>query len=178
MEFYDHHAEGVLAYHARHAYDAEVALDLMSETFAQAYMSRMRFRGTTDAEAAGWLYRIAQRQLSRYFKRGQAQRKAMERLGIEPPLLDDEQQARIEELAGVPRLRNTLRAQLEHLSAGSRQALQLRVVRKSFPYSEVAKRLDISEQAARARVSRALRSLAAALDPSPYAEENQHDRYV
>ena len=172
MRFYDHHAEGVLAYHARHAYDADVALDLMSETFAQAYMSRMRFRGTTDAEAAGWLYRIAQRQLSRYFKRGQAQRKAMERLGIEPPLLDDEQAARIEDLAGVPRLRNTLRAELEHLSAGSRQALQLRVI-EELPYSEVAKRLDISEQAARARVSRALRSLAAALDPSPYAEENR-----
>jgi RNA polymerase sigma-70 factor (ECF subfamily) len=170
--FYDAHANAILQFHVRRIFDAEVALDLTSETFAQAYLSRARFRGRTDPEAAAWLYRIAERQLSRYFRRGKAERKAMDRLGIERPPLDDEQQGRIEELADVPRLRATLQRELERLSRASRQAVELRVV-EELPYPEVARRLDISEPAARARVSRALRAMATALGRNPYPEENQ-----
>jgi RNA polymerase sigma-70 factor (ECF subfamily) len=96
----------------------------------------------------------------------------MDRLGIERPPLDDEQQGRIEELADVPRLRATLQRELERLSRASRQAVELRVV-EELPYPEVARRLDISEPAARARVSRALRAMATALGRNPYPEENQ-----
>lgn len=170
--FYDEHAHGVLAYHTRRVYDAEVALDLTAETFAQAYLSRRRFRGRTDAEAGAWLYRIAQRHLSRYFKRGRAERTAIQRLGIETPQLDRQQQARIEQLADMTGLREALGAEVERLSIGSREALQLRVV-EELPYPEVARRLEISEQAARARVSRALRALATALDRRPNLEENR-----
>ncbi len=41
---------------ARRTADPEVALDLWGETFAQAVAGRRRYRGTTDEEAAGWLY--------------------------------------------------------------------------------------------------------------------------
>jgi DNA-directed RNA polymerase specialized sigma24 family protein len=49
----------VLAFLARRTFDTEAARDLMAETFAQAYRSRTRFRGSSDAEAAAWLYSIA-----------------------------------------------------------------------------------------------------------------------
>jgi RNA polymerase sigma factor (sigma-70 family) len=164
--FYDDHAEPLLAYLAKRVYDADVALDLTAETFAQAYVARGRFRGSTDGEAAAWLYKIAKRQLARYFRSGNVERKALRRLGIEPPQLDEEQQARIEELAEVAALRGALRAELGRLSPAHRDALELRIV-EELSYPEVARRLSISEQAARARVSRGLKALASALDAVP-----------
>ena len=50
--FYAEYAERVLIFHARRYLDAELAVDLMAETFAQALASRRGFRGRTDAEAA------------------------------------------------------------------------------------------------------------------------------
>ncbi len=168
--FYDEHAEALLAYLTKRVFDADVALDLTAETFAQAYLARRRFRGSTDEAAAAWLYRIAKRQLAQYFRKGRAERKALRRLGIEPPRVDEEQQARIEELAELGALRTALRVELGRLSRAHRDALQLRIV-DELPYPEVARRLSISEQAARARVSRGLKALAAALEAIPYVEE-------
>jgi len=51
--FYAEHAERVLVFLARRCLDSEVAVDLMAETFAQAYADRRRFRGTSQGEAAG-----------------------------------------------------------------------------------------------------------------------------
>ena len=98
-DFYRDHVEALLGFFARRVYDPQVALDLAAETFAQAFISRDRFRGSTEEQASAWLYRIARRQLSRFFRRAQVERRGLERLGIEPPQLDDEQQARVEELA-------------------------------------------------------------------------------
>jgi RNA polymerase sigma factor (sigma-70 family) len=164
--FYDEHAENVLAYMARRLPDADVALDLTAESFAAAFLARGRFRGSTDEAASAWLYRIAKRQLARYFRRGKLERRALARLGIEPPRLDDEQYGRVEELAGIVELRRTVRNELERLSGPQREALQLRVV-DELPYAEVARRLAISEEAARARVARGLRALAVALNHEP-----------
>lgn len=161
--FYSEHAERVLVYLAKRCLDSEIALDLMAETFAQAFADRRRYRGTTDAEAAAWVFGIARHQLSHYFQRGRAERKALRRLGIEVPALDDDEQARIEELAGLGRIRSALREHFERLSAEQQHAVQLRVI-DEMPYPEVARRLQVSEDTARARVSRGLRQLAASLD--------------
>jgi RNA polymerase sigma factor (sigma-70 family) len=168
--FYDAHAQALLAYLARRVYDAEIALDLTAETFAQAYASRHRFRGTTDRAAAAWLYRIAKRQLARYFRKGRAEKRALGRLGVRLPDLDEEQTARIEELAEIEGLRGVVREELARLSSAQRAALELRVV-EQLPYPQVATRLNISEQTARARVSRGLRRLAQALDQSSMSRE-------
>ena len=102
--FYDAHFEGVLRYLTRRTCDAEAGLDLTAESFAQAFLSRRRFRGTTDAEAAGWLYRIAKRQLAGYFKKGRSGREACERLGqyatVEALGFDDAL-ARAQDLLGI-----------------------------------------------------------------------------
>jgi len=157
-EFYETHANGLLRFFARRTLDPEAAADLTAETFAQAYQSRRRFRGQTDREAAGWLYVIAHRQLARYRRRGMLERRAVERLGLEVAAVEEGEYERIEELAGLSALRHELAEGLARLSPDTRAALQLRVV-EELPYSRIAERLQVTEQAARARVSRALRGL-------------------
>ena len=164
--FYAEHAESVLVFLARRCLDPEVAVDLMAETFAQAYAGRRRFRGQGDAEAAGWIFAIARHQLSGYFKRGRAERKAIRRLAIEVPPVEPEDLTRIEELAGLAPLRGAVSAQFGRLSRDQRDALQLRLI-DELPYPDVARALSISESTARARVSRGLRRLAASLERTP-----------
>jgi len=168
--FYECFFDRILSYLARRVYDAETALDLTAETFAQAYLSRGRFRGTTAAEAEAWLYRIAQRKLSRYFRRSAVEGRAMRRLGVQAPRIDDDRRARIEELAELDGLRAILRDALLEISPDQGEAVRLRAL-EELPYAEVARRLGISEQAARARVSRGLKALANALDKSTTAQE-------
>jgi RNA polymerase sigma factor (sigma-70 family) len=167
---YREHAEALLAYLARRTYDPDVALDLTAESFAQAFVGRARFRGSTDAEAVAWLYGIARRQLALYFRKGKVGRRALARLGIEVPRFDEEEQSRLRELAELHDLRAALRVELERLSPAQQDALRLRVV-EELPYREVAARLSISEGAARARVARGLKALAAALDRNPQLKE-------
>jgi RNA polymerase sigma-70 factor (ECF subfamily) len=155
---YDRAAERLLVFLARRVVDAEVALDLWAETLAQAFAGRRRFRGASAAEEEAWLFGIARRQLALYIRRGRAERRALERLGLERPVLDDADLERLEELAGLGELRTALAREIDRLSQGQRDAVRLRVV-EELPYPEVAARLQVTEQTARARVSRALRRL-------------------
>jgi RNA polymerase sigma-70 factor (ECF subfamily) len=168
-DFYRVHAVAITRYLARRVLDAEVALDLTAETFAQAYAGRGGFRGQTDAEGRAWLYTIAQRQLASYLQRGYADRAALARLGLERPAAEPEELQRVEELGDMAELRALLAQQMEDLPQGYRDAVRLRVV-EELPYPEVAQRLAITETAARMRVSRALGHLRTALTPGLPAE--------
>lgn len=167
---YDELFDRILAYHARRILDEEVALDLTAESLAQAFVGRKRFRGSTSPEAEAWVFRIAQRQLSKYLRRGKLERKALERLGIQIPEMTEDAREEIERLADLHGLRETLRSELRRLSSEQQAAIRLRIV-DELPYSEVAKNLDISEQAARLRVSRGLSSLTAALEDNKTVKE-------
>lgn len=168
--FYRLYFEPILAYLARRLRDEEVALDLTAESFAQAYAGRSRFRGSERAQAEAWIFQIAKRQMSRYLRRGKLERSALQKLGIEVPELDEARRERIEELAGLEGFRVVVRQELSRLSDAQQKALQLRVL-EELSYSDVAKRLRISEQAARLRVSRGLRTMALALESNPQAKE-------
>jgi RNA polymerase sigma-70 factor, ECF subfamily len=85
------------------------------------------------------------------------------RAGVVAPALDAEEHARIEDLAELQELRSAIAAALAELSAEQREAVRLRVI-DELDYPTVADRPGISEQAARARVSRGLRVLAPAVD--------------
>jgi RNA polymerase sigma-70 factor (ECF subfamily) len=91
------------------------------------------------------------------------ERRAVQRLGIRLPSLHEDDVAAIEERAGLDELRAALGVELARLSLEQREARRLRVV-EDRSYAEVALVLGISEQAARARVSRGLRTLAGALE--------------
>jgi RNA polymerase sigma factor (sigma-70 family) len=156
---YRDHARSLLVFLARRVYDPEVAMDLLAETFASAFVVREQFRGQDDADAVAWLYGIARNQLNHFYRRGQAERRALERLAVERRPLTDPEYERIEELAGITELRAAAAEALERLSPQHREIVRLRVVEEQ-PYCDVARRLGISEQAARARLSRALREMA------------------
>lgn len=160
---YEARASELLVFFVRRTFDVEVARDLTAETFAQAFEHRRRFRGSTDEEAAGWLYAIARHQLSRYARRGVVRRKAVERLGIRVPEVAEDDYERIVELAGLADLRTHVAAAFARLPADQGEALRMRVI-DDRSYSDVAAALGVSEQTARARVSRALRRLADAVE--------------
>jgi RNA polymerase sigma-70 factor (ECF subfamily) len=169
---YDREAHDVLVFIARRTLDAELALDLTAETFAQAFRGRRGFRGSTVAEERAWLFTIARRQISRYQRRGVIERRAMAALGASVPHVSEDDVREIEETAGLHDLRAALGEELQRLSDDQRRALQLRVVEERS-YPEVASALGVSEQTARARVSRGLRALARALEPALAAEEGR-----
>jgi RNA polymerase sigma-70 factor (ECF subfamily) len=77
-------------------------------------------------------------------------------------VLSDAEQARVEDLAELGTLRAAVAAALDDLRPDQRDAVRLRVVGE-LDYPVIARRLGISEQAARARVSRGLRALSSAL---------------
>ena len=157
---YADHARPLVAFFARRTFDPQAASELMAETFAAAVADRRSFRG--DAPEA-WLYGIARHQLSGWYRKAAVERKALKRLGLEPPHLTDVEYERVEELAGLQELRARVADAARRAPAESRDALRLRIVEER-PYPEVAAELDIAEPAARARVSRALRGLAAELE--------------
>jgi RNA polymerase sigma factor (sigma-70 family) len=160
---YARHCDELLVFLVRRTTDTEVALDLWSETFAQALSSSRRYSGASDEEAGAWLFTIARRQLARYYRRGCAERRAMTRLGIERPVLNPETEAEIIRRAGLDELRRALAASVATLPEETRAAITLRVV-DELSYPDVAAQLAISEQAARMRVSRGLRTLSRLLD--------------
>jgi RNA polymerase sigma-70 factor (ECF subfamily) len=167
--FYRANARTLLLFFTRRT---EAALDLTAETFAEAFASRRAFRGATDEEAGGWLFTIARRQLARYFEAGRVSRDLVRRLCVVTPAASGAELERIDELAGLGTLRAALRDQLVELDSGQRQALWLRVVDEQS-YARVAQQLGISEQAARARVSRGLRVLGESLATSAVAVKGE-----
>jgi len=156
-------AGDVLRFFARRTLQPDVALDLMAETFAQAFAARARFRGEGDDEAAAWIFGIARHQLGKYFRRGAVERRALGRLGLQLEPLTDTDYERVEELGGLRARRAAIADGLADLSVSHREALRLRIVEERS-YPELAGALGITEQTARARVSRALRTLAKATE--------------
>jgi RNA polymerase sigma-70 factor (ECF subfamily) len=170
MAFYERERQVVMVFVARRTLDVSVAADLTAETFALALCSWPRLRDRSVEEARGWLFTVARRQVSRYLRRARVERRAVERLGIRVPQMHEDDIAMIEQRAGLSELRSMLGSELARLSGEQREALRLRVVEER-PYEEVARELGISEQAARARVSRGLRALARAMEPHRAAGE-------
>ena len=166
---YASNAEPVLAFFARRTFDVEVARDLTAETFALALEGLRTFRGSSEDEAASWLFGIARHQLSRYVRKGVAEQGAVRRLGIQVPAISSDDSDRIVELAGLEELRWQVAGAFSELETGQQDALRLRIIDER-PYTEVASELGISEQTARARVSRGLRRLADLLDVTPPKE--------
>src|SRR5690349_16454934 len=113
---YQRHRDALLVFLVRRTADTEVALDLWAETFAQAVASSRRYRGTTDAEAAGWLYGIAKRLLAQYYRRGHAEQRALHKLGLERPAATPELIEEIEARAGLEDVRRELGEALAQLS--------------------------------------------------------------
>jgi len=169
-ELYRGEAEAVLIFLTRRTLDGETAVDLTAETFAIAMRSWAKLRGLKHEQQRAWLFTVARRQFARYLRRARVERRAVETLGIRIPPLDHDDLLEIERRAGLDELRTVLGRELARLSPEQREALSLRIVEER-PYVDIAAHLGVSEQTARARVSRGLRRLAQALEPYQAALE-------
>src|SRR4051812_5488796 len=87
-ELYARHVAAVHRWLDRRA--RHIAADLTAETFAQAWLSRRRFRDSRDGSALPWLLGIAQNLLNESFRRDRVESKARLRLGLPVPLGDDD----------------------------------------------------------------------------------------
>jgi RNA polymerase sigma factor (sigma-70 family) len=161
--FYDAYAERVLVYFTRRVLDADVAFDLLSETFAKALERRRQFRGGSAEEEQGWLFSIARSELWHYWRDGRVERSALARVGVPVPGLSDPEIERIEDVAGLREVAAPLADAMASLPEEQRRAVELRVI-DECRYADVAVALGVSEQTARARVSRGLRALALRLN--------------
>ncbi len=160
---YEKEAEAVLVFHVRRTFDAEFAVEMTAETFAQAWLARGSLRATSELERRAWLFTIARRTLWRSLRRSRLERKAVARLGVRLPQVHEDDLAAIEERASLGPLREAVGTELEQLSADHREALRLRIVEER-DYPEIAGELGVSEATARARVSRGLRALGRRLE--------------
>jgi RNA polymerase sigma-70 factor (ECF subfamily) len=156
-ELYDRLADDLLAYFYRRVLDPEVAADLLAESFAVAFERRGKFKDRGKPGAA-WLYGIAAKELSHWYRRQAVELRAVKRLGIAVPPLDDESIARIETLVDTEERRAAVAAALGRLPDSERTAVELRVV-DELAYAEIAARLSCTEGAARVRVHRGLARL-------------------
>ena len=167
---YQRHAKALLTHFQRRVQDPELATDLMADTFTKAMERRLQFRGSTESELSGWLWRIAQSVLRDWERRDQTARQGAQRLGRERRALSDHEIERIEELAGSERLREAVNRSLDRLPADQRDAVRLRVI-EGLSYDEIAERLGITASGTRTRVTRAMRDLRGMLERDFNREE-------
>jgi RNA polymerase sigma factor (sigma-70 family) len=157
-EVYDRYAAWMRSWFLRHTGSESAALDLTAETFAQAWHASRRFRDEAGGSAAPWLFGIGRNLLRQYHKHKRIETAARERLGVPLAFAECEDFERVDELDEAVALAPRLRSAVSSLPSEQRRALNLRVIH-GLPYEEVAGRLGCSQNAARLRVSRALRSL-------------------
>jgi RNA polymerase sigma factor (sigma-70 family) len=157
-ELYERYAQRLHAFHLRRTGDPDAAYDLTAETFAQAWLSRARFRDEADGSAAPWLYGIARNVLLMSVRRRRLERSACERLG----LLGSEAPAAVPD----ERWLEGLDEALAELPESQRHAVALRFA-ADLDYGGVADALGTTPQAARVRVHRALASLRQRLTKAP-----------
>ncbi|HEX3618010.1 MAG TPA: sigma-70 family RNA polymerase sigma factor [Solirubrobacteraceae bacterium] len=158
-EIYRRHAAAIYRYHCRCTRDSDAAHDLTAETFAQAWLTRARFRDEAGGSAAPWLFGIARNVVLMSVRRRRIEQAGLQRLGM---LSDPSALSGIEHQPDDSWL-GELETALDELPATQREAVRLRFD-ADLPYDELAIALETSPQAARVRVHRALSTLRARLN--------------
>jgi RNA polymerase sigma factor (sigma-70 family) len=159
--FYHRHLAAVLGFFLRRTRDPELTADLTAEVFAAALIAAARYR-PGEGPALAWLYGIAAHKLADSRRRGRVEDEARRRLALGPLAVDDEDLARVEEMADVGAAESALAA----LPAGQRDAVLARVVQERS-YAEIAEQMRCSELLVRQRVSRGLRALREQMEETP-----------
>ncbi len=152
--FYRRHLSMVVGWCARRT-DPELAADLTAEVFAAVLIGAARYEPTRDS-AAGWLVGIARNVLGHSVRRGQVDARARRRLGASPLTVEDDDLARVLELADDRA--GSAKALLAGLPMDERMAVRARVIEERG-YDEIARSLGCSEMVIRKRVSRGLARL-------------------
>jgi RNA polymerase sigma-70 factor (ECF subfamily) len=150
----------VLAFLAARTRGREIAADLTAETFAAALAAVRDESRALPVEPFAWLLTIARNKLIDSARRGRVEQSARDQLGLAPLVIDDDDLERIDELLSATDLASTLAGRLP---ADQLAALTARVIDER-DYEDIAVELECSQAVVRKRVSRALRTLRAALE--------------
>ena len=151
----------------RRTLDAELALDLTGETFALALERRAQFRGRARRRSRAGCSRSPATSCCCFWKRGEVERAALQRIGCDPPEGTTADIEWVERVADLPALRATVRFALDDLPPRPGATPSPARVVDARDYADIAGELDVSEQVVRARVSRGLRAMAETLsDPA------------
>jgi RNA polymerase sigma-70 factor (ECF subfamily) len=160
---YRRHAQSLLLYFQRRVHEPELARDLLAETFESAIAGGPGFRGDTEEALSGWLWSIARNTLAEQRRRECSESARARRMGRGHAALSDREIERVEELAGIARLRDEVSYRLSELPPDQGEAVRLRVL-EDLSYEEIASSMNTSVETARARVSRGLRTLNVVLE--------------
>ena len=150
--FYDRYVRSLLAFFQRRVRDPEVAADLTAETFAAAMISRDGFQGRAPS-AAAWLFAIAQHKLADFWRRGSAEVRMRNRLGMEPVEVGAEDAEMIRWLGD-----EVATQIIDELPEEQRDAIRAHVL-DDQGYAEIARSQRLTEATVRKRVSRGLQVL-------------------
>lgn len=161
--FYERYMGAVTRFLTRRLGERDVVADLSAETFFVAFQSRAAFRGSTEAEERAWVFSIARTQLLRHLRRQRAERAALGKLDATASDSSVSVEDRVADSATAAAEAAALGPAMRRLPAGQRRAIELRVV-EGQDYTAVAAALRVSEEVARARVSRGLRALLQAIE--------------
>ena len=144
-ELVEAHGREIYAYALRLTGDRDEADDLFQETFLGAFRA---FAHARDEHLRAWLYRIATNKAIDARRRS-ARKASLDDLELAAPQRD-----------GITTA--DLAAAIKALPAGERAAFVLRRV-QDLSYTDVARVLDCSEEAARQRVSQATKKVKEAM---------------
>ncbi|HEV7942821.1 MAG TPA: RNA polymerase sigma factor [Solirubrobacteraceae bacterium] len=157
--FYRRRRALVLAFLGRRCGSAEVAADLLGESFATALGATLDSDRDLPAEPVAWLLTIARNKLLDSLRRGRVEREARVRLAIAPLELADDEFERIADLIDNTDVASEL---TQILPVDQLEALTARVLDER-DYPTIARELECSEAVVRKRVSRALKTLREAI---------------
>jgi RNA polymerase sigma-70 factor (ECF subfamily) len=156
-QLYLRNAEDLTDYLFGRVGDSQAAIDLLGETFAAAIRGRRRFRGKSLDDGRGWLFGIASNLAAQYHRDGFAERRMMVKLGMERPVLESHEEALVE-IADLELTVDRVNRVIGQLKHEYREAIEMRLL-NDRSYTDMAKSLGVSEDVARARVSRGLKRL-------------------
>jgi RNA polymerase sigma-70 factor (ECF subfamily) len=156
-ELYDRHAGQLYRWARRAGLNQSDALDLVSELFARAWVSRKRFRDPGDGSGGRWLYGIARNLLASYRRSGSIEARARRRLRLQTAEETDASEMVDDRVDAVAR-RPALELALGALPDNQREAVRMRIV-DGLDYPDIALQLRCTETTARKWVSLGLRDL-------------------
>ncbi len=142
---------------------AELAMDLMCETFAKALLAVHDIDRELPVVPVAWLLAIARNELTDSVRRGRVADDTRRRLAMEPLALSDKDLAAVEDTAADADVLAELR---EMLPDDQFHALTARVI-DGRDYGEIAQELQMSQSVVRKRVCRALEQLRSIREGTP-----------
>jgi len=159
--FYRRHERALVAFVGSMVRDPELTVDIVAETFARAFESRLTYRSDRGGERA-WLLGIARHVVLAAWRQGRVDNEMRRRLGMRMLDLSPETLASVER-AVLESESAVVAAWLSDLPEDQREAVRRRVLADE-DYKVIAHDLECSPAVVRQRVSRGIAALRRALE--------------